>query len=690
MERVIASKIIEYTSRLLEYVEGFCFAAEEMLYLAMRVKELEAPLTLFVESCCNNEHASKELDQIIDFWLGNFSPEARQIFRETILSGSNRIIDRLVGKISDAPLLLLSFFSIPVSTIGDVQDRFSIYDKDSLLHSLQGRNFSRAGLLSSEEEQLYLSKILRGENCLLNTTGCLDFEEIYQECQEEATHDVSDPELLFHANADFLADQIIQDINDTFNTLVYATNSLTSRRKRKALDWRRHFKSFMGEEDPSPRFEDELYNGAAKDFSLLSRTLNVVKVGPLRRKAPVIERLDFLVEADWGQREQVFALIKKANFVAKVVREQSVKLTVLLDSDFVTLPYNNRRTPSLEINFYCASPFIKGTVETLLTSAPVHWKMLQSRASAKGWNLTAVGLYDGVFRLASRTADHLYNRLGLPFIPPELREGVVEQEWVKNQRPRLVFNEDIRADLHMHTTFSDGTGSVEEMVDVARSLNLEYIALTDHTKNVVVANGMSDIDVLRYWSYLDEFNSKFKKQNIPFRILKGVEVDVLENGDLDLADETLAQADWVVASIHFGKRQPREQIEARYLKAMKSPYVDVIAHPTQRIIGGEAAMDVSVDFLCENAQKYGKCLELNSQPRRLDLCFEGVVLARQKHVPIVISSDAHRTRQISYLRFGVEQAQRAGCSPSDILNTLPLNLFLERRPSQRHRRNISI
>ena len=690
MERVIASKIIEYTSRLLEYAEGFCFAVEEMLYLAMRVKELEAPLTLFDENCCKDERASRELDQIIDFWLGNFSPDARQIFRETILSGSNRIKDRLVGKIPDVPLILLSFSSIPVSMIREIQDRFSIYDKESLVDSLQGHNFSRARLLSSEEEQIYLSDILKGQDPSLNAAGILDFEEIYQECQQEVTEDVADPDLLFHANADILADLIIQDINETFDKLTGVASRKILRRKRKVLDWGRHFKRFIGEGDPLPRLEDESINSLPEDFSLLGRSLNIMKVGPLRRKAPVIERLDFLVEADWAQREQVFALIKKASFVAKVVREQSVKLTVLLDSDFVTLPYNNRRTPNLEINFYCASPFIKGAVETLLTSTPAHWKMLQSSASAKGLNLTAVGLYDGVFRHASRTAEHLYNRLGLPFIPPELREGVVEQEWVKNQRPRLVVNEDIRADLHMHTTFSDGTGSVEEMVDVARSLNLEYIALTDHTKNVVVANGMSDIDVLRYWSYLDEFNSRLKKQNIPFRILKGVEVDVLENGDLDLTDETLAQADWVVASIHFERRQPREQIEARYLNAMKSPYVDVIAHPTQRIIGGEAAMDVSVDFLCENAQKYGKCLELNSQPRRLDLCFEGVVLARQKHVPIVISSDAHRTKQISYLRFGVEQAQRAGCTPSDILNTLPLNLFLERRPSQRDRRNNSI
>lgn len=690
MERIIASKIIEYTSRLLEYVEGSCFAVEEMLHLAKRVKEIEVPLTLFDERCCKNARASRELDQIIDFWLGDFSPDARLIFRETILSGSNRIKDRLVSKVSDTTQLLLSFFSIPVGVIREFQVKFSVYDKAVLLRSLQGGCFSRPGMISLEEEQHYLSEILKGANPLTSLAGNLDLEDVYKECLEEPADDVSNPELLFLANADFLADLIIQDINNAFDKISESASSMVTWGKKKARDWGRLFIHFMGKDVPPSRFEDGAVNDVAADFSLLGNNLNVVKVGPLRRKSPVIDRLDFLVDADWKQREQVFALIKKANFVAKVIREQSVKLTVQLDPSFAVLPYNNRRTPSLEINFYCASPFIKGSVETLLTSAPAHWKMLQSRASAKSWNLTSVGLYDGVFRLASRTADHLYNRLGLPFIPPELREGKVEQEWVKNQRPRLVVNEDLRADLHMHTTFSDGTGSVEEMVEMARSLNLEYIALTDHTQEVVIANGMSDIDILRYWNYLDEFNSKLKQQNIAFQILKGVEVDIRENGDLDLADETLAQADWVVASIHFGKRQPREQIEARYLKAMKSPYVDVIAHPTQRIIGSESAMDVSVKFLCENAQKYGKCLELNSQPRRLDLIFEGIALAKQYHVPIVISSDAHRPEQMSYLRFGVEQAQRTGCLPSDILNTLPLTQFLARRSTQRHRGRASI
>ncbi|MBL8888995.1 MAG: DNA polymerase/3'-5' exonuclease PolX [Planctomycetaceae bacterium] len=263
----------------------------------------------------------------------------------------------------------------------------------------------------------------------------------------------------------------------------------------------------------------------------------------------------------------------------------------------------------------------------------------------------------------------VYAAVDLPWIDPRLREMRDEFAWADaGQLPKLVETKDIRGDLHMHTTASDGENSLEEMVAAARERGLDYIAITDHSQRVAVANGLNAERVLRQWEQIDKLNQQLAGQ---FTVLKSIECDILEDGRLDLPDEVLAQADWVMASIHFGIKQTRDEITRRILGAIEHPSVSAISHPTGRLINRREAYEVDIPAVIEHAAKHRKILELNASPKRLDLDDLHVRQARLAGVPIVISTDAHSTVQLDNLRFGVQQAQRGGLTAAHVINTQP-------------------
>jgi DNA polymerase (family 10) len=262
----------------------------------------------------------------------------------------------------------------------------------------------------------------------------------------------------------------------------------------------------------------------------------------------------------------------------------------------------------------------------------------------------------------------LYRAIDLPWFPPEIREARKEFEWAaQGKLPKLVELEDIRGDLHMHTTESDGQDSLEAMIDAAQSRGLEYIAITDHSKRVSMANGLNGDRLRQQWKLIDKLNAKL----CGFRVLKGVEVDILEKGPLDIEDEVLAEADWVVASVHYGQNQPREQITARVVGAIKNPHVSAIAHPTGRLINRRKAYELDLDAVFQAASDYGKLLELNSNPARLDLDDVQCAAAKARGIPIVISTDAHSTQGLAVIRYGILQARRGGLTKADVANTRP-------------------
>ncbi len=310
-----------------------------------------------------------------------------------------------------------------------------------------------------------------------------------------------------------------------------------------------------------------------------------------------------------------------------------------------------------------------GAALQYFTGSQAHNIQLRRRAQDMGLKINEYGVFRGEQRVAGRTEEEVYAAVGLEWIPPELREARGEIEWAADGKlPRLVELDQIRGDLHMHTNVTDGRASIEEMIRACKQMGYQYLAITDHSKRVTVAGGL-DADRLRaHWKNIDRIASR-----IPgITVLKGVELDILEDGSLDLEDDVLAEADWVVASIHYGQNQPREQITRRILNAIENKYVHCIAHPTGRLIGKRKAYDVDLDLVLKAAADHGCFLEVNAQPSRLDLDDVALFAARERGILIAINTDAHSIDELRFMEFGVYQARRGALEAKDVLNTRPV------------------
>jgi DNA polymerase (family 10) len=270
--------------------------------------------------------------------------------------------------------------------------------------------------------------------------------------------------------------------------------------------------------------------------------------------------------------------------------------------------------------------------------------------------------------VAGATEKDVYAALHLPLFPPEIREAREEFAWAAaGKLPKLIEQHDLLGDLHMHTTASDGQATLADMLSAAQARGLKYIAITDHSPRVSMAQGLGPERLRAQWKEIDALNRTLDD----FIIIKGIECDILEKGGMDLPDDVLAEADWVIASIHYGQQQSRQQITDRMLGALENPHVDVIAHPTGRLINRREPYAIDLDQVFSTAARLGKLLELNANPARLDLDDVHCAEAKRHGIPIVISSDAHSTGGIDVLRFGVLQARRAGLTKADVVNTRP-------------------
>jgi DNA polymerase (family 10) len=280
--------------------------------------------------------------------------------------------------------------------------------------------------------------------------------------------------------------------------------------------------------------------------------------------------------------------------------------------------------------------------------------------------------------VAGRTEEEVYAALDLPWFPPEIREARQEFDWAAaGKLPELIEVTDLVGDLHMHTTASDGKATLREMAVAAKQRGLKYIAITDHSPRVSMANGLNPTRLREQWAEIDRLNREFAA-GVPdsahsFLVIKGIECDILEKGGMDLPNDVLAEADWVIASVHYGQQQSREQITDRILGALENPHVSIVAHPTGRLIGRREPYAVDLDAVFAAAAKHGKMLEINANPARLDLDDVASAAARRHGIPIVISSDAHSTSGLDVLRYGVLQARRGGLTASDVANTRPWN-----------------
>jgi DNA polymerase (family X) len=405
--------------------------------------------------------------------------------------------------------------------------------------------------------------------------------------------------------------------------------------------------------------DDRIYWATADEFvqSLLTHLRECKAVeqaeaaGSYRRRRETIGDLDLLVAS--SKPDVVMDHFGKYEGVTDTIARGDTKMSVRLSGGL-----------QVDLRVVAAESF--GAALQYFTGSKAHNVILRGRAKAKGLKINEYGVYQGEKSIAGRTEKDLYASLGLPEFPPELREARREFEWAdEGKLPELVTLEDLRGDLHMHTDATDGKATLDEMIAAARERGLAYIAITDHSKRVTMANGLDGTRLKRQWAKIDKLNEGLRG----FRILKGVEVDILEKGGLDLDDDVLAGADWIVASVHYGQNQPREQITKRIVEALQNPNVSAIAHPTGRIINRRKSYDVDLDEVFKVASDYGKLLELNANPARLDLDDVACAAAKNHKIPIVISSDAHSTIGLDVLRYGINQARRAGLTKADVANT---------------------
>ena len=392
--------------------------------------------------------------------------------------------------------------------------------------------------------------------------------------------------------------------------------------------------------------------------------------GSWRRGRETVGDLDLVVESD------------EPGPVMERLRSWPETTAVLLEGDTKT-SVRGPRDVQIDLRVVPGASF--GAAWQYFTGSKEHNVKLRGRARAHGLSINEYGVHrvvqagtaDGSTKgptVAGRTEEEVYAAVGLSWIPPEIREGGDEIALAeRNALPTLIVLDDIRGDLHMHTTATDGEDTLADMARAAIARGLCYIAITDHGQRVTMARGLDRTRLLRQWDEIDRFNESLAVDGRPpLVVLKGIEVDLLEKGGLDLPDDLLERADWVVASLHYGQGQPRERITARLVEAIENPHVDVIGHPTGRLINRRPAYDVDIEAVIAAAARTGTFLEINANPWRLDLddCQAGA--ARRAGVKLVISTDAHSTRGLDVMRCGILQARRAGLTADDVVNTRQL------------------
>jgi DNA polymerase (family 10) len=405
-----------------------------------------------------------------------------------------------------------------------------------------------------------------------------------------------------------------------------------------------------------------------EDMAKLDSVTRVSVAGSSRRLKETVGDLDVLATVSEGESSSdVMAALAGHELVDEVLAQGETKQRVrLLEREGGGLELDLRVVP--EESYGAAMQYFTGSKE--------HNIVVRRRAQERGLKVNEYGVFsetdeDGP-AVAGRTEEDVYQAVGLPWIPPELREDRGEFEMAESGRlPELVTVEDIRGDLHMHTTATDGTASIEEMIAAAKARKRKYIAITDHSKRVTMAGGLDAKRLRAHWKEIDRIRSRVSG----IEVLCGIECDILEDATLDLPDDVLAEADWVIAVLHYGLKQPREQIDARLMTAVKNPHVDVIGHPSGRLIGKRPGAEISFPDLFKAAADNGVMMEINAHPSRLDLDDVHAAAARDHGIPIVISTDAHSTGGMDVMQWGVCQARRAGLEKKHVANARPWSRF---------------
>lgn len=378
-----------------------------------------------------------------------------------------------------------------------------------------------------------------------------------------------------------------------------------------------------------------------------------VIAGSYRRRKETVGDLDILVAGK--ANSSVVEKFVAYDEVDRILAKGQTKATVLL------------RT-GLQVDLRLVPPKSFGAALQYFTGSKSHNIAVRTRAVKQKLKVNEYGVFKGSRQIGGRTEQEVYEAVGLSYIEPELRENWGEIEAAENNRlPTLVTEVDIRGDLHIHSKASDGNASIEELAKAAQERGYEYLAITDHTKHVTIAHGLDEKRLARQLDEIDSLNSCVKE----VRILKSAEVDILDNGKLDLPNAILKRLDLTVCSIHYKFALPREKQTERVIRAMDNPYFTIFSHPTGRMILKREPYDIDMERLMRAALERGCFFEVNAQPIRLDLSDVYCKMAKDMGVKVVISTDAHRVTDLNLMRFGIGQARRGWLEAGDVLNTKP-------------------
>lgn len=396
----------------------------------------------------------------------------------------------------------------------------------------------------------------------------------------------------------------------------------------------------------------------------LKEVKRIVVAGSLRRRKETIGDVDILVISDKPKTVmgKFVSLKEVVRVLAKGETKSSVKLKTGIDVDLRVVP---EESYGAALNYF--------------TGSKSHNVSLREMAVKKGWKLNEYGLFNTKGkRIAGKTEEELYKALGLRYIEPELREDAGEIAAAKSGKlPKLIGYGDLKGDLQTQTDWTDGTASIEEMALAASKRGLEYIVITDHTKRLAMAHGLDAKRLAEQGKEIDSVNRKLRKRGAKIKVLKGSECDILKDGTLDLPDSALSKLDVVGASIHSYFDLPTTEQTARLKKAMSNPNVDIIFHPTGRLIERRAPYDLDIKEIISFAKKTKTVMEVDAFPDRLDLKDEYIRLCVEAKVKLAIDSDAHAPLHFDYLPYGIAQARRGWTKKADVINAWPLEKMLK-------------
>jgi len=380
--------------------------------------------------------------------------------------------------------------------------------------------------------------------------------------------------------------------------------------------------------------------------------------GSYRRGKETVGDIDILTVAD--SSTEAMDRLGEFSEVEEVIARGDTKMSIRLENN-------------MQVDLRVVPKKSYGAAMQYFTGSKEHNVKVRGIAKQKGLKINEYG----VFRVddegqetyvAGETEEDVYAALDLPWFPPELRENREEFKLAETGLPTLIRVEDIIGDMHMHTDASDGVNTLEEMIEAGIAKGYQYIAITDHSKRVSMANGLDAERLLEQWKSIDKLRKKYDGK---IQILKGLECDILEQGGMDLPDDILEQGDWIIASVHYGQNQSKQQITDRIVGALENPNICIVAHPTGRLINRREPYEVDLDTVFQCAKENKKFVELNANPARLDLNDVYCHAAKEQGIPIGINSDGHKIEGLDVMRYGIMQARRGGLTKKDVVNTRP-------------------